>query len=136
MERGSDKHGPRVDEQLRHETEGLVRGGHGTHAEEWKTPEPSAEGQPDADLAPDTTLVGGTPPGMVPDDVVGRSELATYLRRTAFPAVREMLVDDAIGSAAPDSVVEEVKRLPSGREFANVGEVWQSLGYPGEAHRF
>jgi hypothetical protein len=40
MERGSNKHGPRLDDELKHETEGLVRSGHPTHAEEWKEPEP------------------------------------------------------------------------------------------------
>ena len=38
MERGSSKHGPRLDDEQKHETEGLVRGGGSTHAEEWKQP--------------------------------------------------------------------------------------------------
>src|SRR3954463_13693135 len=87
VERGSDKHSPMVDEQLKHETEGLVRGGHGTHAEEWRDPEPSGEDQPDADLAPSGTLHGGTPQGMDADDVEGRAELATFLGRDIYPAV-------------------------------------------------
>src|SRR5207302_5452745 len=73
MERGSDKVSPRRDEQRKHETEGLVRSGHSTHAEEWKDPEPVGEDQPDTDLAPDGTLHGGTPTGMAADDVDGRS---------------------------------------------------------------
>jgi len=32
--------GPRQDEQLAHETQGLVKGGHSTRAEEWRDPEP------------------------------------------------------------------------------------------------
>jgi hypothetical protein len=79
VERGSDKHSPLRADQLKHETEGLVRSGHTTHAEEWKDPEPSGDDQHDADRAPDSTLHGGTPAGMTDDDVEGRAELATYL---------------------------------------------------------
>jgi hypothetical protein len=47
----STKHGPALDDDLKHETEGLVRGGHSTRAAEWNDPEPSGEDQPDADRA-------------------------------------------------------------------------------------
>src|SRR5947209_383886 len=76
VERGSDKVSPRADDELKHQTQGLVRSGHTTHAEEWKDPEPIGEDQPDADLAPDGTLHGGTPAGMSADDVEGSAELA------------------------------------------------------------
>lgn len=33
MERGSAEHGPRLDEERKHETEGMVRGGGPTHTE-------------------------------------------------------------------------------------------------------
>jgi hypothetical protein len=61
VERGSDKHSPMRDDQLKHETEGLVRAGHGTHAEEWADPEPSGEDQPDADLRSALVLSGRSP---------------------------------------------------------------------------
>ena len=32
----SDKHSPKVDDEIAHETQGMVRGGHPTHAEEFK----------------------------------------------------------------------------------------------------
>ena len=123
MERGSDKHSPLRDDQLKHETEGLVRGGHGTHAEEWRDPEPSGEDQPDADLAPSGTLHGGTPSGMEPDDVEGRAELATFLGRDIYPAVRTQILD-------------LVRRLPAGREFHNVNEIWAAIGGSVESDRF
>ena len=82
MERGSDKHSPRMDDALHAETEGLVRGGHDTHAEEWKQAEPSGEDQPDVDLAPDATLGGGVPDGHDPGR--GRGPLAA--RGLAAPA--------------------------------------------------
>jgi hypothetical protein len=43
MQRGSDKHGPRKDDALAHDVEGMVRGTGPTHAEEWKDPEPPAD---------------------------------------------------------------------------------------------
>jgi hypothetical protein len=136
MERGSDKHGARMDDALEHETEGLIRGGHDTHAEEWKSAEPSGEDQPDVDLAPDSTLVGGTPPGMSEADVEARSQLATYLHPSAFPGVRAMLLDEAEHNNAPDAIVSRLKDLPAGREFANVGDVWRALHGGTETERF
>lgn len=127
MERGSDKHGPRIDEALAHEVEGLVRAGRETHAEEWKSAEPPGEDQPEVDLAPGTTLHGGVPEGMSDEDVEARTELGQWLGRAVFPAVRGLLIERVLNAGAPDHVVAEVKRLPSGREFANVGDVWRTL---------
>jgi hypothetical protein len=138
MDRGSDKHSPRVDEELKHETQGLVSAGHDTHAEEWRLPEPSGEDQPEADRAPDGTLVGGVPDGMTADDVEARATLAAHLPLSVFPGVREQLLEHVLDSSAPDVVVSEVRRLPAGREFQNVGEVWRALngGEHVEEHRF
>lgn len=136
MDRGSDKHSPLRDDQLKHETEGLVRGSRSTHAEEWKDPEPSGEDQPDADRAPDTSLHGGTPPGMTDEDVEGRAELASYLGKDSYPMVREQVIDLAMDRQAPDRVVDLVRRLPSGREFHNVNEIWAAVGGGVEADRF
>ena len=136
MDRGSDKHSPRRDDELKHETEGLVRSGHTTHAEEWKDPEPSGEDQPDADLAPDGTLAGGVPPGMTEQDVEGRAELASYLGKDCYPMVREQVLNLAIDRNAPVRVVDLIRRLPSGREFHNVNEVWSAVGGHVESERF
>src|SRR3954471_22726046 len=136
VERGSDKHSPMRDDQLKHETEGLVRSGRGTHAEEWRDPEPSGEDQPDSDLAPDGTLHGGTPPGMSADDVEGRAEIATYLGKDSYPMVREQVLNLAMDRQAPDRVVDLIRKLPSGREFHNVNEVWAALGGSVETERF
>lgn len=136
MERGSDKHSPMVDDQLKHETEGLVRAGRSTHAEEWKDAEPSGEDQPDADLAPDGTLVGGTPDGMAPDDVEGRAELAGFIGKEAYPMVREQILNLVIDNQAPDRVIDLVRQLPSGREFTNMNDVWTAVGGHVESDRF
>lgn len=136
MERGSDKHGPRQDEELKHETEGLVRGRRSSHAEEWKDPEPSGEDQPEIDRAPDASLHGGVPSGMTDEDVEGRAELASYLGKDSYPMVREQIINLAIDRQAPTRVVDLVRRLPSGREFHTVNEVWAAVGGAVESDRF
>jgi hypothetical protein len=136
MERGSDKHSPMRDDELKHETEGLVRAGRSTHAEEWKDPEPSGEDQPDADKVPDGTMHGGTPAGMTDDDVEGRAEVASYLGKDSYPMVREQIINLAIDRHAPERIVDLVRNLPSGREFHNVNEVWAAVGGHVESDRY
>lgn len=136
MERGSDKHSPMLDDKMKAETAGLVAAGRSTRAQEWHDPEPSGEDEPDVDRAPDSTLTGGTPDGMTAADVERRSRLATVLDRSVFPAVRAQLVEDAEANHAPEAILDELRRLPDGREFANVNEVWTTLGGGTEQHRF
>lgn len=51
MGRGSDKHGPREDDQLKHELRGTLQGNRSSRAEEWRDPEPPANDDPDAPTA-------------------------------------------------------------------------------------
>ena len=69
MERGSDKHSARMDDALEAETRGMMTAGRETRGEEWNSPEPSGEDQPDVDRVPDGTLAGGVPEGMTEGDV-------------------------------------------------------------------
>jgi hypothetical protein len=128
----STKHSPRLDDELQHEVEGMVRSGRSTHAEEWADPEPSAAGAPDVDVAPGATLVGGTPVGMDADAVVVRAELARWLDRADFPSTGPQLVEAARDHRAPDAVVAELERLPDGETYERIGDVVRALGYPTE----
>jgi hypothetical protein len=47
MQRGSDVHGPRKDEQLKAEMQGMLKGNKPTRAEEWREPEPPADDDPE-----------------------------------------------------------------------------------------
>lgn len=135
MQRGSDKHGFRVDDAMSAEVDGLVRSGHDSRAD-WTSPEPSGEDQPDVDRAPDGTLTGGVPDGMTADDVERRSELASYLDRS-WPATAAQLVEEAESHEAPDRVLEQLRSLPAGRLFDNLQDVWGELsGGHVEQHRF
>ena len=129
----STKHGARLDDELQHEVEGMVRSGRSTHAEEWADPEPSAEGDPDVDAAPNGTLVGGTPVGMDADAVEARAELARWLDRADFPSTGPQLVEAARDHHAPDAVVAELERLPEGETYERIGDVVRALGYPTES---
>ena len=128
----STKHNPRVDEELEHEVQGMVKGGRETRAEEWRETEPSAEGDPDVDADPAGTLVGGTPVGMDADAVVARAELARWLDRADFPSTGPALVEAALDHRATDAVVAELRRLPEGRTYERIGDVVRALGYPTE----
>ena len=128
----STKHNPRVDEELEHEVQGMLKSERPTRAEEWREVEPAAEGDPDVDTDPAGTLVGGTPVGMDADAVVARAELARWLDRADFPSTGPALVEAALDHRAPDAVVAELRRLPDGESFERVGDVVRALGYPTE----
>jgi hypothetical protein len=128
----STKHSPRVDEELEHEMQGMLKGERATRAEEWRDVEPVAEGEPDIDANPAGTLVGGTPVGMDADAVVARAELARWLDRADFPSTGPELVEAARDHRAPDAVVAELERLPDGDTYERIGDVVRALGYPTE----
>ena len=128
----STKHSPRLDDELEHETQGMMRAERATRAEEWREVEPVAEGDPDIDTDPAGTLVGGTPVGMDADAVVARAELARWLDRADYPATGPELVEAARNHQAPDAVVEELRRLPDGETYDRIGDVVRALGYPTE----
>ncbi|MDH2429633.1 DUF2795 domain-containing protein [Sphaerisporangium sp. TRM90804] len=130
MERGSDKHGRRLDEAIKHETEGIVRGGGTSRAEEWMEPEPVQD--PEADLSPREYAPGhepGVAPGMSAADVERRSNLAKWLSDAAYPADPAALLRHVERNpAVPDAVVAAVRSLPDAREFRNIGDIAEALG--------
>jgi hypothetical protein len=128
----STKHSPRVDEELEHEMQGMLKGERATRAEEWREVEPQAEGDPGIGADPTGTLVGGTPVGMDADAVAARAEIARWLDRADFPSDGPTLVEAARDHRAPDAVVAELERLPEGRTYERVGDVVRALGYPTE----
>ena len=131
----NDKLSPRLDDQARRDTEGMVRSGRSTRADESRDPEPAGEDQPEVDLAPGGDLAGGTPPGMSPVDVSARAEVARYLGKEVWPADRDALVERARESNAPDAVLDQLAALPAGERFANLNEAWARLGHGVETRR-
>src|SRR5665647_1151310 len=127
MERGSDKHGQRLDEAMDKETRNLVRAGRETRGEEWRSPEPPGEDQPEVDRSPGGGLHGGLPEGLSDRDVEGRAELAALLGRAIWPAETPQIQARVQEQGGRDEVIDLVGGLPPGRVYANVAEVWEDL---------
>ena len=128
----STKHNPRLDEELEHEIQGMLKAEHATRSHEWREVEPVAEGEPDLTADPAGTLVGGVPVGMTEDAVVARAELARWLVRADFPNSGPDLVEAALDHRAPDVVIDELRRLPEGETYERIGDGVRALGYPTE----
>lgn len=137
MERGSDKHSARLDDQLEKEVRGYMTAERPTRAEEWKETEPVGEDQADPGVRTETAdRQPGTPDGMTPETVELRSQLAAALPRTLFPADESALLGHLVDDNAPDRLRQLVRQLPSGRLYENIGEVAEVLGLGHEEHRF
>ncbi|WP_240973511.1 DUF2795 domain-containing protein [Nonomuraea composti] len=135
MERGSDKHGPRLDDEQKHETEGLVRGGGTTHAEEWKEPEAMpAPGEESLHSYP-PGHEPGVPEGMTQRDVDVRSDLAKWLSDTHWPSSKRELLARAQREGAPDPIIDMVESLPE-RDYTNMADVAKALGIGVEKRRW
>jgi hypothetical protein len=89
----------------------MVRG-HSPRAEEWRDPEPVAEGEPDIDADPSGTLVGGRRSAWTPmRSWPAASWPAGWTG--GLPEHRAALVEAARDHRAPDAVVAELERLPA-----------------------
>ncbi|MGH2661644.1 MAG: DUF2795 domain-containing protein [Actinomycetota bacterium] len=135
-ERGSDKSGPRVDEELKRQAEAMERGAPvPSRADEAR----EAEGPGDDEPVTDARLTGDrglTPEGSLsPDQLEERSEIARHLDPSVFPADRDTLLRNARARNAPVGVIERLEQLPDTRleqlpdtRFENVQAVWEALG--------
>ncbi len=131
MERGSDKHSPRIDEELDRETRSLQQGAPiESRVEEFREQEGPGEDQP-------TPAARVTEPtgSLDLDDAEARSDIARYLDPSAFPADREGLLDNAEANNAPEVVLERLQALPGGTTYDALPDVWAALGGTVE-HRF
>jgi hypothetical protein len=129
MDRGSNKHSPRVDEEMAEEVRGIVQGVAGARAEEWKSLEPSGEDQPEVSEIPDEEedTARGEPAGVGNPEAEALSRFASYIGRSAMPGDREALIRSARDLDAPDDVLEALGRLPGDTTFRTVTEVWHAI---------
>lgn len=123
MERGNTKHGPVHDEELAHETEGLVRGqAQRTHAEEWREPEPVEDAVPPSRRSSDDAAAERD------EEIDERNALARVTTRDFFPASRDELLTRLAGSDVPQSLLDKVAALPDGDRYSSTHEVMEALG--------
>lgn len=128
MERGSDKHGPRIDENLERDTESITRGAPvEARADGGREQEGPAEGEPTPDSLVSGDVHPGGPDDLTHDEVEGRAELARFLKPSVWPAGRDDLVACARALNAPPELVEALASLPEGT-FTHTEAVWEALG--------
>ncbi len=130
MERGSDKHSPRIDDGLAHDTRPLTQGAPmESRADEARQQEGAADDEPTTDAL----LTGDLHPGqsndalLDHDEAEARSRIASYLRPSIWPADRATLVACAEDLNAPPDILRELARLPEGT-FTHTEAVWEALG--------
>ncbi|HZU73763.1 MAG TPA: hypothetical protein VE990_13420 [Acidimicrobiales bacterium] len=125
MERESTKHGPRVDEQLEHETAGLLHGD--PHQSR------SRDDLQQEELPEDAGLIAGAtredvpmPSPLSPSEVELRAELARRLATLTWPVERDRIVA-ALGPDLPEELQSWVRRAPGGR-YRTFQELWEAMG--------
>jgi Protein of unknown function (DUF2795) len=123
--RESTKHGPRLDDELKHETRPLEQGAP-VESRAREDLEKEAPGDSERDVDARTA-----PPGVLGSDPVeARRELSRFLRLSAFPAGRDALLVEAESQQAPGPVVAALRELPAGETYDTVHEVWAAIsGY-------
>jgi len=132
MERQSNLHSPRLDEELEHEVSSLTHGAPvEARVEESRLMEDAGDGEPVAqaivgelhDAEGGDELAGG----LSRTEVMARSELAIHLRPGIFPAGRDAIIECAEEEHAPADLLGQLRALPHG-QYATVQEVWEALG--------
>ncbi len=127
MERGSDKHSPRIDDGLKHDTRPLTQGSPSeARADEGRHQEGAADGEPttDALLSGDLHPEQSNDVQLDHDEAEARGRIAAYLRPSIWPADREAIVACAQELNASPDVVD---RLRDGT-FSHTEAVWEALG--------
>ena len=133
MERGSSKHGRLVDEEMAREAQSQTRGRPGgSRAQEWREPEPAGEDQPEPEAIPAGPRPGGAPEPLTGEELAARSNFGRWVTRSVLPADKADLVQMAHREAAPTEVLAELERLPEGRTYETVYEIWDALGHRNE----
>jgi hypothetical protein len=132
MERQSNVHGPRLDDELEREVRSLTHGAPvEARVEEGRMMEDAGDGEP----VPQSIVgelhdaeAGDEPEGgLSHGEVVARSELAIHLRPGIFPATRDDVLACAEEEHAPEALLTQLQALPA-RRYGNVQEVWEALG--------
>lgn len=132
MNAHQNKTGPLHDDELKKRMQGELKSGHSTRVQEEHEPEPSGEDQPAVSRSPNAPLSGATPPGMTPEDVQLRTELAQHLGRSVYPADRAKVLDTLREHHAPDRLIDTAAELPEGKQYGNVQDIVRTLGRGGD----
>jgi hypothetical protein len=130
MDRGSDKHSPRIDDGLAHDTRPLTQGAPlESRADEARQQEGAGDGEPTTDALLSGELHGEEAQEALldHDEAEARSRMASYLRPSIWPADREAVVACAEENNAPAEILDHLRQLPDGT-FSHTEAVWEALG--------
>lgn len=130
MPRGSDKHSPRIDDGLAHDTRPLTQGSPlEARADEARQQEGAGDDEPTTDvlLSGDLHPEQASDAELDHDETEARSRLASFLLPSVFPADRQALLACAVEQHAPPEVLERLGRLPEGT-FTHTEAVWEASG--------
>ena len=127
---GSDKHGPRLDDELDEDTAALTHGAPEEGRTERRRQQAAAEGEPDAtvdrsEVAMPPAAIGDEPP--TERARAARAELAAALGPSAFPATAADLAAAARDAHVSGELAAALDRIDGGRRFDTVGELWDAL---------
>jgi hypothetical protein len=113
---------------LAHEVQGEIKGSPSSgRAEQWREPEPAADGEPEASWVPEGHHGVDTEDDRDPDFRDERAKIGKYLPRSIFPATGEQIVAEAGKLNAPDDVLRTLGDLDPAERYANAQELWASL---------
>ena len=135
MERESNLHGPRLDDELAKEVESLTHGAPiESRIEENRTKEDATDGDPASEFVVAHAPDRAGDAGLTHRETLERSELGRHLRPSLFPAGRDAVIECARAEDAPDALLDRLRALPEGT-YHNTEEVWEALGGHGERSR-
>lgn len=136
MERGSSKHGRQLDEELAREALAHTQGGPaGSRVGEERDPELAAGDEPEPSWIPAGDRPDGAPAPLSGAELEARSRLGRAVPRSALPGDRSAVLRAATELGAEPEALAELARLPAGRTFATVYEIWEALGHRNEQSR-
>lgn len=127
IERGGDVHPSRLDDQMASEVQGLLHASHDEGRTDGRRQE-DLVGEPGVNEGSHRQDVGPVAPGLTERDLDLRAALAGHLAGLAFPATSELVRETARADNAPDDVLAIIERLPPGRTYEAMGEIWVDVG--------
>ncbi len=124
MDPQSDKHNPRVDEEMKHDVESLLKGAPvESRAQESRLQEDPGVGPGTRRDVPESSGAG------IPTDAADlRADIARHLASVRFPATGDDLVAAAEADSASAEVLRLLRGLPPGQPYPNVQAVWAAVG--------
>lgn len=121
MERGSDKHAPALDDQLKHEEHALLHGGSDEGRSEPRRAEAPGADEPGFGRRTDQDEHPGGAPSQ--QEIEARAAFAAAFTPGMFPTGRDALIEQARRQFADDELIDSLRKIPD-RTYESVGQVW------------